>query len=99
MVSASWSHSVCLTDANKLHEEMLDLQKQLPGVLNVVDLSKEKKMIEKFKIKKDTVILVRPDNHIGLITDEGAKVVGDYLRKLQVPEKKKEGITLPKVHE
>ena len=90
---------ICLAEANKLNGEMQELQKQIPDILNVIDLSKEKKMIEKFKVKKDTVILVRPDHYIGLITDEGAKVVGDYLRKLQEPEKKKEGITLPKVHE
>ena len=90
---------ICLAGENKLIEEMEELQKQLPAILNVIDLCKEKKMIEKFKIKKDTVILVRPDHYIGLITDEGAKVVGDYLIKLKEPKKKQEDIKLPKVHE
>ncbi len=56
-------------------------------------------MIEKLKIIKDTVILVRPDNYIRLITDEGARVVGDYLRKLEEPKKEEQNIKLPKVHE
>ncbi|HVE61942.1 MAG TPA: FAD-dependent monooxygenase, partial [Chitinophagaceae bacterium] len=70
---------ICLGGENKLIEEIMELEKELPGVLKVVDLCKEKKMIQKLKIKKDTVILVRPDHYIGLITDEGARVVGDYL--------------------
>ncbi len=90
---------ICLAEENKLILEMQELQKQIPSVLKVIDLCKEKKMIAKFKIKKDTVILVRPDHYIGLITDEGAKVVGDYLIKMKEPKKEKEGIMLPKVHE
>lgn len=89
----------CLSEQNTLKEEMLDLEKQLPGVFKLIDLSKEKKMIDNLKIKKDTVILVRPDHYIGLITDEGAKVVGDYLRKLEDPKKENDNIRLPKVHE
>jgi 2-polyprenyl-6-methoxyphenol hydroxylase-like FAD-dependent oxidoreductase len=90
---------ICLGEKNKLYMEMQELKSEIPAILNVIDLSEEKKMIAKFKIKKDTVILVRPDHYIGLITDEGSKVVADYLRKLQEPQKKKDGITLPKVHE
>jgi len=90
---------ICLGEGRKLIDEMMELQKQLPTILKVIDLSKEKKMIEKFKIKKDTVILVRPDQYIGLITDEGVRVVGDYLIKLEATAKQEQTIKLPKVHE
>lgn len=55
---------------------------EMPDLLSVIDLSEEKEIITTLKIKTDTIILLRPDHYIGLITDEGAKVAGDYLRRL-----------------
>jgi 2-polyprenyl-6-methoxyphenol hydroxylase-like FAD-dependent oxidoreductase len=62
-----------------------DLNGLLPSfrkILTIIDLSAEKKLMESLNITKDTVFLIRPDHYIGLVTDEGVKVVRDYLRKV-----------------
>lgn len=61
-----------------------DLNSLLPSyrkILSIIDLSSEKKLIESLNIKKDTILLIRPDHYIGLVTDEGIKVVRDYLKR------------------
>ena len=66
---------------NRLREEMFALLDEFK-FLQAVDLSKEQEIISTLKIKKNTIIIVRPDHYIGLITDEGIKVVKGYLKKI-----------------
>jgi 2-polyprenyl-6-methoxyphenol hydroxylase-like FAD-dependent oxidoreductase len=82
---------------SKLLEEMKILQTEIGKQLQVIDLSEEEQLCASLKIKKDVVVLVRPDHYIGLITDEGAKVVGDYLKRLG-EQKKNDGVRLQKTH-
>lgn len=65
--------------------------------VQVHDFSNEHQLCATLGIKNDVVILVRPDHYIGLVTDEGAKVVGDYLYKLG-EEKKVDGVFMTKTH-
>jgi hypothetical protein len=62
-------------------QQMTDLQKEFE-FLRVVDLSEDKNLVQQLKIKNDTVILVRPDHYIGLVTDKGGNVVKEYLKKI-----------------
>jgi 2-polyprenyl-6-methoxyphenol hydroxylase-like FAD-dependent oxidoreductase len=48
--------------------------------LQVLDLSGERTLIAQLRVKRNTIILVRPDHYIGLITDQGVKVMREYLR-------------------
>jgi hypothetical protein len=66
--------------------------------LQVHDFSNEEQLCATLGIKSDAVFLVRPDHYVGLVTDEGAKVVGDYLYKLG-EEKKVEGVLITKTHQ
>jgi hypothetical protein len=77
---------------------MKEVEADLGKVMQVHDFTDEEAIRKTFGIKSDVVILVRPDHYIGLITDEGPKVVGDYLRRLSV-EKKEEGIFFTKTHQ
>lgn len=81
----------------ELMAEMQALEKEMKGMVNVIPMNDETDLWQQFKLKRDTIILVRPDHYIGLITDEGVKVVGDYLRKLGM-EKKEDGIKIPQTH-
>ena len=60
------------------------LQKEYSKILSVVDLSAEEEITSTLRIKKDVVIVVRPDHYFGLITDEGVRVVKDYLKKIRL---------------
>jgi 2-polyprenyl-6-methoxyphenol hydroxylase-like FAD-dependent oxidoreductase len=62
--------------------EKLNLLRSEFRFLNIIDMGQEKNATEILGIKKDVVILVRPDHYTGLITDEGIKVVRDYLTKI-----------------
>lgn len=86
-----------LKEKSALGAEMTALQDELPYMLKTIDLTTEGELITTLKVKTDTVILLRPDHYIGLITDEGAKVVGDYLRKLG-DRKKEPDVKLPLAH-
>jgi hypothetical protein len=77
---------------------MKEVEADLGRVMQVHDFTDEDGIRKTFGIKSDVVVLVRPDHYIGLITDEGPKVVGDYLRRLSV-EKKEEGIFFTKTHQ
>ncbi len=76
---------------------MSDMEKHLAHMIRVIVLKDEPRIWQELKLKKDTIIIVRPDHYIGLITDEGWKVAGDYLRRLAEP-KKEEAVILPKIH-
>lgn len=80
-----------------LVKEMKRLESEMGKLVQVHDYSKEAELCAALKIKNDVVIVVRPDHHIGLITDEGPKVLADYLRRLG-DEKKVEGVLLTKTH-
>lgn len=83
---------------SNVSQDMHQLGKELSRMLTVIDLGKESGIIKTLGIKKDTIILVRPDRYIGLITDEGVKVVRDYLHKLSVNKKDDDLFKLPKIH-
>jgi hypothetical protein len=80
-----------------LKKDMKALEQEMPQLLRTIDLSNEKGLISALNIKKDCIILLRPDHYIGLITDEGAKVAGDYLRKLGTQKTDTE-VKLPITH-
>lgn len=86
-----------LSPESSLGAELAEAAEEVGSLMKVINLSAEDKLKMDFQIKRDTVILVRPDHYIGLITDEGAKVVRDYLKKLAEP-KKEDGIKLPLTH-
>ena len=81
----------------ELITEMNTVQAEIGKSLIIIDLTEEEQLCSELKIKEDVLVLVRPDHYIGLITDEGAKVVGDYLKKLG-EEKKPDGIKLTQTH-
>jgi 2-polyprenyl-6-methoxyphenol hydroxylase-like FAD-dependent oxidoreductase len=62
-----------------LAKEVEAVQKDFP-FLQVLDLSSEKALIRQLRVKRNTIILVRPDHYIGLITDQGVKVMWEYLK-------------------
>ncbi len=98
LMKASAFHAlVFTTEESTLVKEMQELEAELGKIMQVHDFSEEEAVRARLKIKSNVVILVRPDHYIGLITDEGAKVVGDYLRRL-AEEKKPEGILITKTH-
>ncbi len=82
---------------SKLVKEMKALESEMGKLVQVHNYSNEESLCAALKIKNDVVIVVRPDHYIGLITDEGTKVVADYLRRLG-DEKKVEGVLLTKTH-
>ncbi len=82
---------------DNLLKEVSDMEKHLAHMIRVIVLKDEPRIWQELKLKKDTIIIVRPDHYIGLITDEGWKVAGDYLRRLAEP-KKEEAVILPKIH-
>lgn len=84
-------------EGSKLAAEMKVQENELPHMLRTIDLSEEKELINVLKVKTDMVILLRPDLYIGLVTDEGAKVAGDYLRKLGEHQKGTD-VKLPITH-
>jgi hypothetical protein len=65
-----------------LAKEVEAVQTDFP-FLQVLDLSDEKALISRLKVKRNTIILVRPDHYIGLITDQGVKVMQEYLRNIR----------------
>jgi 2-polyprenyl-6-methoxyphenol hydroxylase-like FAD-dependent oxidoreductase len=101
MLTGPFFHALVfgVTEEGQVAREMHQLGKELSRMLSVIDLSKETGIIKELEIKKDTIILVRPDRYIGLITDEGVKVVRDYLHKLSVAKKEDDLFKLPKIHE
>ena len=62
-------------------EAVKSLQETYP-FLHVLDLSDEPKISAVLKIKKETIVVVRPDHYIGLITDKGAAAVTAYFEKM-----------------
>lgn len=62
-------------------EQMALLQNKFQ-FLKLLNLSNEKIMAGQLKVTSDTVILVRPDHYIGLVTDGGGRVVKNYLKAL-----------------
>ncbi len=87
-----------VNNESQLGEEISELSKEKGKLVHMIDLSAEVEIMKLLKIKTDTVILVRPDRYIGLITDEGGKVVRDYLAKLLVEKKEEPLIKLPRTH-
>ncbi len=71
------------TKETNSNTDVTELENDFRKGVKVIDLSKEEKIMKQLKINDLTVIVVRPDNYIGLITDEGIKVVRDYLKKIQ----------------
>jgi len=84
-------HALLFTkgEDEKIIKEMQEMEKELSHVMKFTLLKDETSIWKKFRLKKDTIIIVRPDHYIGLVTDEGSKVAGDYLRRL-AKEKKEE---------
>jgi 2-polyprenyl-6-methoxyphenol hydroxylase-like FAD-dependent oxidoreductase len=74
-------HALVFSTNEKLLQELRHLKSEFP-FLTLHNMSQEKNVAELLGIKKDVLILVRPDHYTGLITDEGIKVVRDYLRKI-----------------
>lgn len=64
-------------------QELEAIKGQHQGVLKLLDWSREEKIKQQLGVKKSTIILVRPDQYIGLITDKGTKAVDEYLQQLQ----------------
>jgi 2-polyprenyl-6-methoxyphenol hydroxylase-like FAD-dependent oxidoreductase len=69
--------------------EKLNESGVLRKFIMIHDLSKEKEISKKLKVRRDTVILVRPDHYIGLITDEGSNAVMNYMRSVLMNERRK----------
>jgi hypothetical protein len=69
-------------DNKSLVEEVRAVQSSFP-FLRVLDLSAEQKIKAALKVKTETVIVVRPDQYIGLIKDKGVAAVHEYLKKLR----------------
>jgi 2-polyprenyl-6-methoxyphenol hydroxylase-like FAD-dependent oxidoreductase len=67
-------------------ESINSLLPQYRKIVTITDLSGEKKLLQSLNITRDTVILVRPDHYVGLVTDEGLKVVKDYLKRIYKDE-------------
>jgi len=99
LMKASLFHAfVFAHEESSLVKDMKALETELGKIIQVHDFSGEAEIRAKLKIKGNVVILVRPDHYIGLITDEGAKVVSDYLRRL-ADERKPEGVFVTKTHQ
>lgn len=100
MLTGPYFHALvfALNAEGTLVHDLHHLGRALTREVTIIDLSKEDAMIKHLGIKQDTVILVRPDRYIGLITDEGVRVVKDYLHKLSSEKKEDDLFKLPKIH-
>ncbi|MBD0331662.1 MAG: FAD-dependent monooxygenase, partial [Chitinophagaceae bacterium] len=71
-----------ISEHHAVMNEIDEVQKDFRRILKVTDMSNEKKIQKALNIKQNTLIVVRPDHYIGLITDEGVKVVRGYLSNI-----------------
>jgi 2-polyprenyl-6-methoxyphenol hydroxylase-like FAD-dependent oxidoreductase len=71
----------CFTDKTIL-KTITELQSRFT-FLQVLDFSGEQKITAALKIKKPTIVVVRPDHYVGLITDKGAAAVNAFFQNLR----------------